>query len=126
MQLGLDGRNRLTCNLRKFFVSKVLKTLHHQQLALIDRKLLQRGLHLRSHLLLLKPFIQLHLNLIIPTLGRLVAGESDAYHYLPDSTQAFQGPEQLAGAMRAAGLVDVNYRLFMFGTIGVHVGTKPA
>ena len=73
---------------------------------------------------LLKPFIRIHLNVIIPTLGRIVAGESDAYRYLPDSTQAFQGPEQLADAMRAAGLADVSYRLFMFGTIGVHVGTK--
>ncbi len=73
---------------------------------------------------LLKPFIKIHLNTIIPTLGRLVAGESDAYRYLPDSTQAFQGPEQLAQAMRAAGLVDVSYQLFMFGTIAVHVGTK--
>jgi len=74
---------------------------------------------------MLKPFIRIHLNTVIPTLGRIVAGESDAYRYLPDSTQAFQGPEQLAAAMRAAGLVDVSYRLFMFGTIGVHVGTKP-
>ncbi|MCL4804307.1 MAG: ubiquinone/menaquinone biosynthesis methyltransferase [Anaerolineae bacterium] len=73
---------------------------------------------------LLKPFIKIHLNYVIPTLGRIVAGESDAYRYLPDSTQAFQGPEQLADAMRDAGLVDVSYRLFMFGTIGVHVGTK--
>ncbi len=73
---------------------------------------------------LLKPFIRIHLNYVIPTLGRLVTGESDAYRYLPDSTQAFQGPEQLAETMRAAGFVDVSYRLFMFGTIGVHVGTK--
>lgn len=73
---------------------------------------------------MLKPFIKIHLNYVIPTLGRIVAGESDAYRYLPDSTQAFQGPEQLADAMRDAGLVDVSYRLFMFGTIGVHVGTK--
>ncbi len=74
---------------------------------------------------LLKPFIRFHLNTIIPTLGRLVAGNADAYRYLPDSTQAFQGPEQLAATMRATGFVDVAYRLFMFGTIGVHVGTKP-
>jgi len=73
---------------------------------------------------LLKPFIGIHLNYVIPTLGRLVTGERDAYRYLPDSTQAFQGPEQLAETMRAAGFVDVSYRLFMFGTIGIHVGTK--
>ena len=74
---------------------------------------------------ILKPFILIHLNLIIPTLGQFVAGQADAYRYLPDSTQGFQGPEQLAEAMRDAGFVNVSYRLFMFGTIGVHVGTKP-
>jgi len=74
---------------------------------------------------LLKPFIKIHLNVIIPTLGNLITGNPDAYRYLPDSTQGFQGPEQLAEAMRAAGFVNVSYRLFMFGTIGVHVGTKP-
>ena len=74
---------------------------------------------------LLKPFIRFHLNTIIPTLGKIVTGESDAYRYLPDSTQAFQGPEQLADTMRAAGFADVSYRLFMFGTIGIHVGAKP-
>ena len=74
---------------------------------------------------LLKPFIKLHLNRVIPTLGRLITGEADAYRYLPDSTQGFQGPDELAATMRAVGFVDVRYRLFMFGTIGVHVGTKP-
>lgn len=73
---------------------------------------------------LLKPFIKLHLNRVIPTLGRLITGEADAYRYLPDSTQGFQGPDELAATMRAAGFVDVGYRLFMFGTIAVHVGTK--
>jgi demethylmenaquinone methyltransferase/2-methoxy-6-polyprenyl-1,4-benzoquinol methylase len=75
---------------------------------------------------LLKPFIKIHLNAIIPTLGRVVTGNGDAYRYLPDSTQAFQGPEELAETMRAAGFIDVSYRLFMFGTIAIHVGTKPA
>ena len=73
---------------------------------------------------LLKPFIKIHLNTVIHTLGRLITGEADAYRYLPDSTQGFQGPDELAATMRAAGFVDVGYRLFMFGTIAIHVGTK--
>jgi demethylmenaquinone methyltransferase/2-methoxy-6-polyprenyl-1,4-benzoquinol methylase len=73
---------------------------------------------------LLRPFIKIHLNTVIPTLGRLITGEADAYRYLPDSTQGFQGPDELAATMRAAGFVDVGYRLFMFGTIAIHVGTK--
>lgn len=74
---------------------------------------------------LLKPFIRVHLNVVIPTLGRLVSGNADAYRYLPDSTQAFKGPEELAAIMRQTGLVDVRYKLFMFGTIAIHVGQKP-
>ncbi len=73
----------------------------------------------------LRPFIRFHLNVIIPALGRLVAGDADAYRYLPDSTQAFQEPESLAALMRQAGFVDVHYQLFMFGTIAIHSGQKP-
>ncbi len=74
---------------------------------------------------LLRPFIKMHLNTVIPTLGRLITGEADAYRYLPDSTQGFQGPEELAATMRDADFVDVSYRLYMFGTIAIHAGTKP-
>ena len=37
---------------------------------------------------LLRPFINFHLHVVIPLLGRLVAGASDAYTYLPDSTES--------------------------------------
>lgn len=74
---------------------------------------------------LLRPFIQFHLRVVIPTLGRLVAGHPDAYRYLPDSTLGFKSAEELAALMREAGLTDVGYRRFMFGTMAVHWGTKP-
>jgi demethylmenaquinone methyltransferase/2-methoxy-6-polyprenyl-1,4-benzoquinol methylase len=75
---------------------------------------------------LLRPFILIHLNYVIPTLGRLVTGEGEAYSYLPDSTQQFQSPESLVKLMRQVGLVNIGYKLFMFGTIAIHVGRKPA
>jgi demethylmenaquinone methyltransferase/2-methoxy-6-polyprenyl-1,4-benzoquinol methylase len=73
---------------------------------------------------LLRPFIRIHLNYVIPTLGRLVTGNADAYEYLPDSTQGFLNPVVLAETMRAAGYVGVRFKLFMFGAIAVHVGEK--
>ena len=73
---------------------------------------------------LLRPFILFHLNYVIPTLGRLITGESDAYRYLPDSTQQFRTPHALADAMRQTGFANVQYKLFMFGTIAIHVGEK--
>jgi len=74
---------------------------------------------------LLRPFIRVHLNYVIPTLGGLIAGDGAAYRYLPDTTQQFKEPEVLVRIMEQAGLVDIHYRLFMFGTIAVHVGQKP-
>ena len=73
----------------------------------------------------LRPFILIHLNHIIPTLGKLITGESEAYSYLPDSTQQFQSPDSLAAMMRQVGFIRITYKLFMFGTIAIHVGQKP-
>ena len=74
---------------------------------------------------LLRPFILFHLNFIIPALGRLVTGEMEAYRYLPDSTQQFRDPADVANVMRDVGYTNVSYRLFMFGTIAIHAGQKP-
>lgn len=75
---------------------------------------------------LLRPFILFYLTTIIPLVGLLLTGHRDAYTYLPNSTIGFKSPDVLAGLMREAGFVDVNYRRFMFNTIAVHWGTKPA
>jgi demethylmenaquinone methyltransferase/2-methoxy-6-polyprenyl-1,4-benzoquinol methylase len=72
----------------------------------------------------LRPFILIHLNYIIPTLGYLVTGEREAYSYLPDSTQQFQSPESLINIMRQVGFINIGYKLFMFGTIAIHAGQK--
>jgi demethylmenaquinone methyltransferase/2-methoxy-6-polyprenyl-1,4-benzoquinol methylase len=76
---------------------------------------------------LLKPFILLHLNFVIPLLGRLIGGKAaaDAYQYLPQSTQAFKTPEELAALLQTAGYHKVGFTRFMFGTMAVHWGEKP-
>ncbi len=74
---------------------------------------------------LLRPFIEIHLRYVIPLLGRVIGGNADAYQYLPESTQKFKTPEQLAALMRDAGFVNVQYRRFMFGTMAVHWGDAP-
>ncbi len=74
---------------------------------------------------LLRPFILFHLNRVIPTLGKLLAGDSDAYRYLPDSTQQFKDPDTLVEIMSQVGFGAIHYKMFMFGTIAIHVGQKP-
>src|ERR687894_19985 len=51
-----------------------------------------------------------------PMLGRL-AGDPDAYAYLPSSVKRFPGPDGLAGRMVAAGLGDVRWILTAGGII---------
>jgi demethylmenaquinone methyltransferase/2-methoxy-6-polyprenyl-1,4-benzoquinol methylase len=72
----------------------------------------------------LRPFINFHLHVVIPTLGRLIAGASDAYTYLPDSTENFLPAERLAERMAEAGFREVGFRRLMLGTMAVHWGTK--
>ena len=47
--------------------------------------------------------------------------------YLPESTQKFKTPDELAALMRDAGFKNVQYQRFMFGTMAVHcpVSTGP-
>jgi demethylmenaquinone methyltransferase / 2-methoxy-6-polyprenyl-1,4-benzoquinol methylase len=74
----------------------------------------------------LRPFVLFHLKVVIPLLGYLLTRNRDAYMYLPESTQAFMTPDQLASIMRNVGLKDVSYRRFMLGTMAVHTGLRPA
>jgi demethylmenaquinone methyltransferase/2-methoxy-6-polyprenyl-1,4-benzoquinol methylase len=62
---------------------------------------------------------------IVPALGRL-AGDPDAYTYLPDSVRRFPGPEALAAQMHDVGLRDIGYVLTAGGIIALHHGQVPS
>jgi demethylmenaquinone methyltransferase / 2-methoxy-6-polyprenyl-1,4-benzoquinol methylase len=61
---------------------------------------------------------------VVPLLGRL-AGDADAYSYLPNSVKRFPAPEQLASMMSRRGLTRVRYILTAGGIIAIHVGEVP-
>jgi demethylmenaquinone methyltransferase/2-methoxy-6-polyprenyl-1,4-benzoquinol methylase len=56
---------------------------------------------------------------------RIFAGNKNAYRYLISSTEAFKAPEELSLIMKDAGLENIGFRKFMFGTISVLCGTRP-
>lgn len=72
----------------------------------------------------LRVLIHFYLHVIIPSLGRLITGEAEAYTYLPETTEAFLEAEQLADYMEQAGFHQVGFRRLMFGTIAIHWGKK--
>lgn len=73
---------------------------------------------------LLRPFLEFYLRRVIPMIGRLVAGDADAYTYLPNSTEHFLSAEALADRIRRAGFLQVGLVRRMFGTMAIHWGRK--
>ncbi len=70
----------------------------------------------------LSSFFSIWFDRLVPALGR-VAGDPDAYTYLPSSVKRFPGPEALGAAMERAGLTDIRWILTAGGIIALHSGT---
>ena len=63
---------------------------------------------------------------IVPIVGRCISGHVSAYDYLPSSVERFISAEELAAAMRAAGMNDVIIRPLVGGAATMVSGTKAA
>ncbi|HEY6522595.1 MAG TPA: bifunctional demethylmenaquinone methyltransferase/2-methoxy-6-polyprenyl-1,4-benzoquinol methylase UbiE [Solirubrobacteraceae bacterium] len=69
----------------------------------------------------LSTFLDVWFDRIVPVLGR-VAGDAEAYNYLPNSVRRFPPPETLAAVMWECGLRSVRYVITAGGIIALHVG----
>ena len=66
-----------------------------------------------------------HFRYITPWIGSALAGDREAYTYLPQSAQRFMSAPELAEAMEGAGLEVTTYRKLALGAVAIHVGMKP-
>ncbi|GAC1440807.1 MAG: bifunctional demethylmenaquinone methyltransferase/2-methoxy-6-polyprenyl-1,4-benzoquinol methylase UbiE [Solirubrobacteraceae bacterium] len=69
----------------------------------------------------LSTFFRVWFDRIVPAIGR-IAGDPDAYDYLPNSVKRFPGPHALAAVMEGCGLGSIRYVLTAGGIIAIHVG----
>jgi demethylmenaquinone methyltransferase/2-methoxy-6-polyprenyl-1,4-benzoquinol methylase len=69
-------------------------------------------------------FYGLWFDRVVPLLGRL-AGDPDAYSYLPNSVKRFPAPAGLAAELERAGLRGIGYLLTAGGIVVIHFGTVP-
>ena len=67
----------------------------------------------------------LYFRYVTPWMGALLAGDQEAYTYLPESVQDFLSAGDLASMMEEAGLRSVTYRKLALGSVAVHIGEKP-
>jgi demethylmenaquinone methyltransferase/2-methoxy-6-polyprenyl-1,4-benzoquinol methylase len=70
-------------------------------------------------------FFSLWFDRLVPLLGTL-AGDRDAYTYLPESVKRFPPPEGLALVMDRAGLERIRYTVLAGGIIAIHTGAAAA
>jgi len=66
----------------------------------------------------------LYLAGLIPTLGRWLASQAEAYRFLSISLSKFPDARQLAEAMRNRGFRRVSHRLYHLWPIALHVAVK--
>jgi demethylmenaquinone methyltransferase/2-methoxy-6-polyprenyl-1,4-benzoquinol methylase len=62
---------------------------------------------------------------VLPTLGRLVAGDSDSYRYLAESIRMHPDQETLKEMMEDVGFTRCEYYNMTGGIVALHRGTKP-
>lgn len=72
----------------------------------------------------LAPFKRFHLARVVPLLGRLFGGHSDAYSYLPVSAQHFMSVDELSARLEASGFEVERARTFGVGTVALHVAVR--
>jgi len=63
-------------------------------------------------------------NRVLPKVGGLISGSSEAYSYLPESIKRFRGAEALAWQMKAAGFQRVEFERMTGGAVALHLGYK--
>jgi demethylmenaquinone methyltransferase / 2-methoxy-6-polyprenyl-1,4-benzoquinol methylase len=74
-----------------------------------------------------RPFAALYgffSNKVLPKVGGMISGSSDAYSYLPDSIKKFPGADELAAKMKSAGFTRVEFERMTGGAVALHLAHK--
>ena len=72
----------------------------------------------------LKPAYDLYSFKVLPTLGKLIAKDSDSYQYLAESIRVHPDQETLKGMMEDAGFERCRYHNLAAGIVALHIGYR--
>jgi len=67
----------------------------------------------------------LYTRVLMPRVGKVVTGTSEPFEYLYRSIQEWYSPDEFVDLLKAAGFIDVSYRMMGLGTVALHTGSKP-
>ena len=72
----------------------------------------------------IKPAYDLYSFKVLPTLGKLVANDSDSYQYLAESIRMHPDQETLKSMMEEAGFERCRYHNLAAGIVALHIGYR--
>ncbi len=72
----------------------------------------------------LKQIYLFYFRSILPTIGRLISGDSGAYSYLPASVREFPGPADLSDLIEDCGFDTVRYKRLSGGIAYLHTAVR--
>lgn len=73
---------------------------------------------------LLNKVYEWYFNLILPKIGNLISGHSNAYTYLPESVVNFPNQKTLVEWIKKIGFKKVSFKNLTFGIVSIHRGFK--
>ena len=72
----------------------------------------------------IKPAYDLYSFKVLPTIGKLVAGDSDSYQYLAESIRMHPDQETLKTMMESAGFERCRFHNLAAGIVALHIGYR--
>lgn len=72
----------------------------------------------------MKQLFKIYAQIVIPTLGRILSKDMNAYTYLPSTIQAFPQGETMKGILSKAGFSKVTFQRLTFGICTLYTATK--
>jgi demethylmenaquinone methyltransferase / 2-methoxy-6-polyprenyl-1,4-benzoquinol methylase len=73
---------------------------------------------------LLETVYDWYFNLILPKIGKIISGHSNAYSYLPESVANFPNQKKFTKYIEKAGFQNVSFTELTFGIVSIHYGNK--
>ncbi|CVK15796.1 demethylmenaquinone methyltransferase / 2-methoxy-6-polyprenyl-1,4-benzoquinol methylase [Apibacter mensalis] len=70
------------------------------------------------------PFFMFYFKKILPNIGKIISGDSQAYTYLPNSVDAMPYGEDMKNLILKNGFKEANFRKLTFGVATVYEGIK--
>ncbi|MDL2213622.1 bifunctional demethylmenaquinone methyltransferase/2-methoxy-6-polyprenyl-1,4-benzoquinol methylase UbiE [Bacteroides sp. OttesenSCG-928-D19] len=72
----------------------------------------------------MKQLFGIYSKMVIPTIGKIISGDGNAYTYLPQTIKAFPQGEVMKTILSQAGFTDVKFERLTFGICTLYTATK--